>query len=825
MITDDYGMIEYKDIKRIDFETSSLCNAICPVCSRRANGGLKNERFTETYVTLEQAKLWFTEDILSQLELVTMCGNYGDSMTNPDLIPILQYMKSINPEIRFVMNTNASGRDEAFWRDLGEVFYPKGVCIFSVDGLEDTNHIYRRGTHWDKIITAMTSYISTGAKAKWEFLVFRHNEHQIDEATKLAEELGFAEFFAKRPIGFNRDNSINVHGNMGEFQYTIKSPIYEIGEHTSAEISNRNLGTLSITEKNKLSTELDKGTISDINLQLKKSTTPLHPIIWPSNQHETLDPNRELTQREKELGECDINCEAIKDNKIFINSNGLVFPCCYTASIYDDTYGDNNMVAPVRDFINSYGEETISLKHNSLEDIINGEIFTTGWNESFEDRDIRNKRLRACSVFCGKKVKRQDMSDTRNSLIKEKNLIMTEKINNFCTAPWTATYVDPKGDVKPCCIYQGSVGNLNENTFDEILTSTTMRNLKGKFINGEKPTECNACWQQEKQAPGTSLLETMWERYSHFVPDILDGTFNTIYYWDMRPSNNCNFGCVMCCHGLSSGHWQLNEDIMRPNFIREKFIEVKDDNFDVMVNEMKKVLQTITREQKEKEFQIYFAGGEPLLLEHHRNLLLWLVESKNTNVKLRYNTNCSTLKYKGTDFVDIWKEWKTPVVIDASIDSSGLAGEYQRHGSSWKVIKKNLTRLTSCSEIELTYNLVTSMITYDNLIETINELEEIDGEDLNKRLRFTPLVNPPEYDIRMMPRKLLNTDILDELDERGYNVNELRTIITDMYDDFDINNDRKELWITNKSVFDRINKYRNKNIYDILPWIRDINYD
>lgn len=77
----------------------------------------------------------------------------------------------------------------------------------------------------------------------------------------------------------------------------------------------------------------------------------------------------------------------------------------------------------------------------------------------------------------------------------------------------------------------------------------------------------------------------------------------------------------------------------------------------------------------------------------------------------------------------------------------------------------------------------------------------------------------------MMPRKLLNTDILDELDERGYNVNELRTIITDMYDDFDINNDRKELWITNKSVFDRINKYRNKNIYDILPWIRDINYD
>ena len=60
---------------------------------------------------------------------------------------------------------------------------------------------------------------------------------------------------------------------------------------------------------------------------------------------------------------------------------------------------------------------------------------------------------------------------------------MIDKIENFCTAPWVATYVDPKGDVKPCCIYQGSLGNLNESSFDDILTSMEMRDLKGKFIN------------------------------------------------------------------------------------------------------------------------------------------------------------------------------------------------------------------------------------------------------------------------------------------------------------------------------------------------------
>ncbi|SVD90756.1 uncharacterized protein METZ01_LOCUS443610, partial [marine metagenome] len=238
---------------------------------------------------------------------------------------------------------------------------------------------------------------------------------------------------------------------------------------------------------------------------------------------------------------------------------------------------------------------------------------------------------------------------------------MIDKIENFCTAPWVATYVDPKGDVKPCGIYQGSLGNLNESSFDDILTSMEMRDLKGKFINGEKPKECRQCWKQEEYAPGSSYLETMWERYSHVVPDILNGTHETIFYWDMRPSNNCNFGCLMCCHVLSSGYWQLNEDIMRPNFTREKFIEVNDDNFKGMVDKIKRLLKSAPREQKEKDFQVYFAGGEPLLIDHHRSMLLWLLESGNDNINLRYNTNCSTLKYKGTDFVDIWEKWKTPV--------------------------------------------------------------------------------------------------------------------------------------------------------------------
>ena len=424
-------MIDYKDIIHIDLEASSLCNAECPSCSRRASGGIKNSTFTETFMTLQNIKDWFSVDFIKQLHMITMCGNYGDAMTNPDLIPILQYFKSINSEIFFHMNTNASGRDTQFWLDLGEIFKEKGVLVFSVDGLEDTNWIYRRGTHWDKIIHAMTNYISTGAQARWEFLVFRHNQHQIEEAKELSKEMGFKQFHAKKAMGFvnvinetgSIEHNMRVYGNEGQFEYTIKPPINTETKNINSRQDNRSLGKDPQQNTTEETPNLESGYLKDINLQLEKSVVPLQPIKWYNNQDINIDPTRELSEHEKQLGECDIDCEAMANKKIFVNSYGLVFPCCYTSAIYDDEFGGGDMVVPLRTFINTYGKENISLKHNSLKDVIDGDIYTSGWIESFKDRDIRNKRLKACSIFCGKEKKREDLTATQDSLAKEKSLI------------------------------------------------------------------------------------------------------------------------------------------------------------------------------------------------------------------------------------------------------------------------------------------------------------------------------------------------------------------------------------------------------------------
>ena len=406
-------MINYKDITRLDLETSSLCNAKCRVCNRRHNG-IKNQTFTETYMTIKQVKEWFSEDFIENLGLITMCGNYGDSMTNPDLISILKHFRSINPNLRFHMNTNASGRNATFWRELGEIFsVNNSTVVFSVDGLEDTNWIYRKGTHWDKIVLAMETYISTGANSHWEFLVFRHNEHQVEEARQLAKDMGVTEFFAKRALGFtnskDKDNNIiqsmKVYSRKGEYQYTIMPPaktVYDVEK----QFNKKNIGI--VMPQNMLSDSEKVGYISDIKSDLEKSYINNEPTESRKLFLQSFERtnhigkiNRELTEQEVELGKCDIDCLAIKNSHIFVNSYGLVFPCCWHAALYDDEFGDRDTVAPLINFIKSFGEYTISLKHKSIKEIIDGEIYTSGYLETFKDRDIRNKRLKSCAIICG----------------------------------------------------------------------------------------------------------------------------------------------------------------------------------------------------------------------------------------------------------------------------------------------------------------------------------------------------------------------------------------------------------------------------------------
>ena len=378
-------------------EMSSLCNLECPVCNRRIQGGPKNTMMTERFVTLVDFKNWFTIDFLKQLRRILFCGNYGDAMTNPEFIEILSYFRELNPTADVVVITNGSGRNKKFWEDLSETINGYGSVVFSVDGVEDTNHIYRKGANWNKIMAAMKAYKSKGSRAIWEFLVFEHNQHQISEARQLAKEMGIDEFQAKKAIGFSsnslasteRKGFIEVLNTDGTLDYKIFAP--------DDEWKNESIVRATDNVESVIATKIDAIEIDITHLYAQDS------------QGASIENLNRSINKEKitKLDKCDITCEAHsvfngKDySDIFVTSTGLVFPCCFIAGKY---YATNTFeTSQLREFVASYGENTIDLTvTNDLRSIIESDIMHHGYDDRWARLSLAEGRLVTCATYCGK---------------------------------------------------------------------------------------------------------------------------------------------------------------------------------------------------------------------------------------------------------------------------------------------------------------------------------------------------------------------------------------------------------------------------------------
>jgi MoaA/NifB/PqqE/SkfB family radical SAM enzyme len=184
------------NIKILHIEPTDACNAACPQCARETDTTFnKNELH---HLTVSQLANLIDESIIKNLTKVFMCGDYGDPAASKHTLALYKYFRNINPNIVLGMNTNGGLRDVNWWTELATLINKeKDYVVFSIDGLEDTNHIYRVNVAWDKVINNAKAFISAGGNAHWEMIVFKHNEHQVKQAQQLAKELGFKWFRAK----------------------------------------------------------------------------------------------------------------------------------------------------------------------------------------------------------------------------------------------------------------------------------------------------------------------------------------------------------------------------------------------------------------------------------------------------------------------------------------------------------------------------------------------------------------------------------------------------------------------------------------------------
>jgi MoaA/NifB/PqqE/SkfB family radical SAM enzyme len=205
-------MYNINEVRAIHLEVTSKCQAKCPMCPRRVNGGILNPLMNLNEITLIQFKEWFPVEFIQQLDSLFMCGNLGDPIIAQDCLEIFQYLQETNPIIKLSMHTNGSARNHHWWSALARADVK---VTFGIDGLEDTHSLYRIGTDYKQILRNARAFINAGGQAEWHMLVFKHNEHQIEDCRKLSEDVGFTKFTTKHTSRF-KDGKFNVLDENGK---------------------------------------------------------------------------------------------------------------------------------------------------------------------------------------------------------------------------------------------------------------------------------------------------------------------------------------------------------------------------------------------------------------------------------------------------------------------------------------------------------------------------------------------------------------------------------------------------------------------------------
>lgn len=338
-------MFLYQDLNALQIELTTKCQASCPMCLRNVYGGLKNPHLIIDEWTLTEFKTIITKDILKKVNHILFCGQYGDPIVNPYVKEICKYISKVNPNIFIVIHTNGSLHKEEWWRDLAKILPKYHNVVFGIDGLEDTHSLYRIGTDFNKIIKNMKAFIDEGGQVTWDFIRFQHNEHQVDEARQLSEELGCKSFAVKDTSRFINNEPYPVKDKNNNILYYLNP----------ARETQSGFVTQNIVD----------------NLQ-------------------------------KILEETHVDCYAQQYRRIYLDASKRVFPCAMHGTTINDSPLYNDILDPYRQQAVKETKEIFknienNAKKKSIKEIIN----SSNWQEVWHDYAGNRKRCITCTKNCG----------------------------------------------------------------------------------------------------------------------------------------------------------------------------------------------------------------------------------------------------------------------------------------------------------------------------------------------------------------------------------------------------------------------------------------
>jgi MoaA/NifB/PqqE/SkfB family radical SAM enzyme len=225
------------DVRWLQVEATTKCNAWCPGCARNKGGfGLNDE------LVIEDLNIDRYATLLNQfpnLETVDFCGTRGDAIAASNIIELTELTKQHTKKI--MVRTNGSLRTVGWWQDYAELLKDHNHEVwFCLDGLSGVHEIYRQATNFDTIIKNAKAFMSAGGTAIWQFIPWQHNEHQIAECMRLSQTLGFKRFEFIKNVRVNFTPKNYQTGELIELKTWSKNNIMSKYEKLKSQVETSN---------------------------------------------------------------------------------------------------------------------------------------------------------------------------------------------------------------------------------------------------------------------------------------------------------------------------------------------------------------------------------------------------------------------------------------------------------------------------------------------------------------------------------------------------------------------------------------------------------
>ena len=398
-------------------------------------------------------------------------------------------------------------------------------------------------------------------------------------------------------------------------------------------------------------------------------------------------------------------------------------------------------------------------------------------------------------------------------LTEREQFLLTDS-KTFCIYPWIHLHAYPTGEAYPCCHAEmgvGQVGDCRKNTLAEIWQDTPMQQLREDMLSETANPACGRCYEQEDNG-FFSGRKSANKHHGHQIKK-LDANPFEMTYWDIRFSNLCNLKCRSCGHIFSSQWYQDQAKLAGGDW--------KDRN--TVLNYAGRT-ETDMWEQLEPHLdyveQIYFAGGEPLLMEEHYRILDELVRKKRFDVRLIYNTNFTHTDLKGKSVFEYWKQFNS-VAVGASLDAMGHHAEYIRKGTDWaQVVQNRYEMIRVCPQVDFYISPTLSIMNAWHLPDFHREWTShglIQAQDLNVNILQDPLyyridIAPVEYKQQLEEKYLKHLDWLGDRDPLQRATQGFESAIK-----FMMATDNTHLIDTFWRKTHELDSIRKENILDVIP--------